>query len=290
MAHLNCLPTRAAGVNYWFFLLAHLVVGVVIKQNAICKMLLRNIDGKMNLQNCGFSTKWRHALRLTATAVITDSRHRFSKRWHVANVRNIAGDGQTTIMVHQNSANIACTFRFYVCLRLRDRDCCSAADGSGSCHAPAPSYFEEMKLCRCQKLHWSWPGNPNGRSNFRNLGLFTFTRSELTLRRRLRGWWRLPEIAQTARNRRKKHCRDDKDRPKFHKYENLCLRKQAKCLEKFLFAATNDAAIDGIAHCFFPAITRNGFCSNIRKIISRRPWPPRKNRDIHIVGFCRFYL
>ena len=36
MAHLNCLPSRAAGVNYWFFLLAHVVVGVGIKQNARC--------------------------------------------------------------------------------------------------------------------------------------------------------------------------------------------------------------------------------------------------------------
>ena len=36
MAHLNCLPPRAAGVNYWFFLLAHLVVGVGIKQNVRC--------------------------------------------------------------------------------------------------------------------------------------------------------------------------------------------------------------------------------------------------------------
>ena len=151
-------------------------------------------------------TKWRwwwHAPRLTETAVITDSCHRFSKRWHVADVRNIAGDNQTTIVVHQNSANIACTFHFYVCLRLRDRDCCSAADGSCSCHAPAPSYFEEMTRCRRQKLHWRWPGNPNGRSKFRNLGLFTFLHD--------RNWrssggsaagWRLPEIAQTARNRR----------------------------------------------------------------------------------------
>ena len=54
-------------------------------------------------------------------------------------------------MVHRNSANIACTFRIYICLRLCDRDCCSAADGSGSCHAPAPSYFEEMTRCRRQK-------------------------------------------------------------------------------------------------------------------------------------------
>ena len=31
MAHLNCLPPRAAGVNDWFFLLADLVMGVGIK-------------------------------------------------------------------------------------------------------------------------------------------------------------------------------------------------------------------------------------------------------------------
>ena len=111
------------------------------------------------------------------------------------------------LMVHRNSANIACTFRIYVCLRLWDRDCCSAADGSGSCHAPAPSYFEEMTRCQRQKLHWRWPGNPNSRSKFHNLGLFTFTRSQLTLRRRLCGWWRLPEIAQTARCRCQKHRR-----------------------------------------------------------------------------------
>ena len=171
--------------------------------------------------------RWRHASRLTATAVITDSRHRFSKRWHVADVKNNASDNQTTLMVHQNSANIACTVRFYVCLRLRNRDCCSAADGSGSYHAPAPSYFEEMTRCRRQKFHWRWPSNANGRSKFRNLGLFTFTRSQLTLRRRLRGWWRLPEIAQTACNRRQKNRRADQHRSKFRKYENLCLRHQA---------------------------------------------------------------
>ena len=54
----------------------------------------------------------RHAPRLTATAVSTDSRHRFSKRWY------IAGDDQTTLMVHRNSANIVCTSTFmsvYVC-------------------------------------------------------------------------------------------------------------------------------------------------------------------------------
>ena len=52
MAHLNCLPPRAAGVSYWFFLLAHLVMGVDIKQNTKCEMLLRKIYGEMNMQNC----------------------------------------------------------------------------------------------------------------------------------------------------------------------------------------------------------------------------------------------
>ena len=36
-----------------------------------------------------------------------------------------------------------------------------------------------------KKLHWSWPCNPNGRSKFCNLVLFMFTRSQLTLGRRL---------------------------------------------------------------------------------------------------------
>ena len=71
---------------------------------------------------------------------------------------------------------------------------------------------------------------------------------------------------------------------KFGKYENLCLRNQAKRLEKLLFAAMNDDAIDGITH-FFPTITRNGFCSHLRKIISRRPLTPQKNQDIHIAEF-----
>ena len=104
--------------------------------------------------------------------------------------KNIAGGDQTILMLHRNSANNACTFRIYVCLCLCDLDCCSAAYGSGSCHAPAPSYFEEITRCRRQKLHWRWPGNPNGRSKFCNLGLFTFTRSQITLRRRLRCFWR----------------------------------------------------------------------------------------------------
>ena len=58
-----------------------------------------------------------------------------------------------------------------------------------------------MTCCRRQKLHWRWAGNPNGRSKFLNLGLFTFRQSQLTLRWWLRGRWRLPKIAQTAHSK-----------------------------------------------------------------------------------------
>ena len=42
---------------------------------------------------------------------------------------------------------------------------------------------------------------------------------------------------------------------------------------------------DSIAHCVFPTVTCNGLCSHLRKIISRRPWPSQKNRDMHMEVF-----
>ena len=248
-------------------------------------MLLRKIDGEMNVQNCGFFAKWRrwqYAPRLTATAVITDSRHRFLKRWYVADVKNIADDDQTTLMVHQNSANIWCTFRFYVCLHLRDRDC-PAADGSGSCRAPHCHISKRWHIANFKNFTIWWPGNPNGRSKFRNLGLFTFTQTQLTLHLRFRGWWRLPEIAQTARNRRQRHRRDDQDRSKLSKYENLCLWYQEKHLKIIIFAATNDAAIDGIAHRSISCYHSQRLCFHIRKRISWQPWPPHRKTEIYIL-------
>ena len=41
-------------------LLFRLMVGVGIKQNAKCEMLLRKIDAEMNVQNCRFSAKLRN--------------------------------------------------------------------------------------------------------------------------------------------------------------------------------------------------------------------------------------
>ena len=58
MAHLNCFPPRAAGVNFWFFIAVPFGGGCWYKVK--CDMLLRKIDGDMNVQNYGFSAKLRN--------------------------------------------------------------------------------------------------------------------------------------------------------------------------------------------------------------------------------------
>ena len=125
-----------------------------------------------------------------ATAVATNLRRCFLERWHVADVKNITSDDQATLIVDRNFADIAYTFQFYNCLCLRDHDYCTVAEGNGSLHGLAPSFFEEMTRCWRQK-HRRWPGNHNGRSKFQKyciylpiLPLFTSTRSSLMLR----GW------------------------------------------------------------------------------------------------------
>ena len=207
----------------------------------------------------------------------------FSKRWHIADVKK-------HFRRRPDNPNGPSKFRKYrvylPLLRLftsvRSR---LLFHGSGSCHAPAPTYFEEMTRCRRQKLHWRWPGNPNGRAKFLNLGLFTCTRSQLTLRRRIRGWWQLREIAQTAHCRHQKHRRrwpGSIEIPQIHKFMPT---RSSKASRKTSFCCSERRR--DWRHCamFFPAITGNGFCFHIRKIISRRPWPPPKNRDIHIIVF-----
>ena len=109
MVHLNCFPPRAAGVNFWFFIAVPFGGGCWYK--AKCEMLLRKIDSEMNVQNCGSSAKWRrwwHASRLTATVVVMDSLHRFSKRWHVADVKKHCRRRPGNYNCPRNSANIAC--------------------------------------------------------------------------------------------------------------------------------------------------------------------------------------
>ena len=62
MAHLNSLPPRAAGVNFWFFIAVPFDGGCWYK--AKCEMLLRKTDGEMNMQNCEMVT--------VATCFMTD--------------------------------------------------------------------------------------------------------------------------------------------------------------------------------------------------------------------------
>ena len=114
-----------------------------------------------------------------------------------------------------------------------------------------PRTRAEMTRCRHQKLHWRWPGNPNGRSKLRNLLC-------LRLQYRNKSFGGGSAADGGFRRSLKRHIADikniarkDQNRSKFHKYKNLDLRNQAKCLKKIPFAAKNDAAIDGIAHCFF---------------------------------------
>ena len=88
--------------------------------------------------------------------------------------------------------------------------------------------------------------------------------------------------------RHQKHRQRWQGRWKFHNNQNVCLRNQARPLEKHLFAARTPLLWWHCALFFFPTVTCNGFCSQLRKIISRRPWPPPKNRDIHIEEFVFF--
>ena len=121
-------------------------------------MLLRKTDGKMNhaklqiFRKIAKLRRWRHAPRLTVTAVAMNSFRHFSKRWLISDVKNITGDDKATLIVNQNSADIAYTFRFYGCFLLRDRDCCSMADGNSRCHGLVQSFFEAMTRCRRKKI------------------------------------------------------------------------------------------------------------------------------------------
>ena len=74
MAHLNCFPSKAAGVIFWFF------IAVPFGSGCWFKAKMRD-DVTQNRQRKGHAklwifreiAKWRHASRPTTTAVVTDS-------------------------------------------------------------------------------------------------------------------------------------------------------------------------------------------------------------------------
>ena len=117
-------------------------------------MLLRKIDGEMNVQNCGFSAKLQNGD--SATCSTTDGNDSYHGRTPLFFEEMTRCRRQKHCRRRPDNPNGPSKFRKYRVylrhLRLCDRDCCSAADDSGSCHAPAPSYFEEMTHCRLQKL------------------------------------------------------------------------------------------------------------------------------------------
>ena len=111
MAHLNCFPPRAAGVNCWFFIAVPFGGGCWYK--AKCEMLLRKRDGERNVQNFGFVVQLRngdgddmlhdngncHGLAPSFFDDMTQRRR-----------QNLAVDDQATLMVDRKPA-------IYVCLR-----------------------------------------------------------------------------------------------------------------------------------------------------------------------------
>ena len=229
MAHLNYFPPRIAGVNFCFFIA--IPSGGGCWYYAKCEMVLRKIDGKMKMQNCGYSAKLR--------------------KW----------DG--------------CNW-------------CSMADGNGSCHGLTPSFFEEMTRCRRQKHHRRWPGNPNGRSKFRRYRAYL-----PILRLRDRNWCSAAD--GSFQRWLKRHVADIKhitgeDQVTLRIDWNSVITKIyayeiKQDLSNNIFLLPGCCHYDVIAHYFFPTIPYNGFCSQLQKIISRWPWSPPKNREIHIEEF-----
>ena len=187
-------------------------------------MLLRNTDVKWTCKIVDFPRNFKIEMVATCSttdgmAVATDPRHHFSKRWHGAAVKNIAGEDQVTLIADRN-------FAIYVCFKIATNASWLMAASSG---------------------RW-------------NSTYLTSKTSPVSAR-----WW--PGSI------------------KIRNYENVCLRDQAKTLKKNIFFAVRPPPLWWHCTLFFPTITRNGLCSHLRKIISWRPWPPPKNRDIHIQKF-----
>ena len=153
----------------------------------------------------------------------------------------------------------------------------------------AEMFMLERLRCRRQTHRRQRPGNPNGRSKFRNL----FPYASKIATNALAAASRLTEIVQTACCRRwqnrQRRLGDDQDLLKFHIYENVCLQDQAKPLEKHLVAVWSPLLW---WHCalFFSYYHSQRLLFSPMKNNSRRPWLPPKNQDIHIEEFFRFYL
>ena len=121
--------------------------------------------------------------------------------------------------------------------------------------------------CRSKTHRRRWPGNPNGRLKFHDLSLITLARSQLTLRRRLRGWRRL-------RRSFKRHIADVESiagvSPAMSRIDQSSTIMQIfvfeikQKLSKNIFLLLGSRYYDGIAHWFFFNYhLQQSFCSHL---------------------------
>ena len=186
----------------------------------------------------------------------------FSEEMTHCRYQNIAGDDQATLMVDWNSASIAYTFRFYVCLRLQDRDGCSAAVNNGSCYGFVLSFFEDMRHCRRQKHRWRWPGNPNGRWNSANI-TYTFL-FYVCLRLRDRDCCSVAVATDSRGCRCQKHHQRWPGSIEILHLPKCMHTRSSKTSRRTSFLPLGHHH-DATVHCFFPTITRNGFVLTYEK-------------------------
>ena len=251
-------------------------------------MLLRKIDGEKNVQNCGFSAKFRNGdggdmvhdqrqLSRTRTVIFrrydTSPKSKSHRRWPGN------PNGQSKVR----------NLRLFTLARLQ---LCSAggfaADGGSSA---ADGGFQRSLEWHVADVKHILSDDQATLIVDRNsaICLFTLARSQLTLWWRLHGWRRSFKRhvadAENITGSDPAMTRIDRSSAMTKSYVYEIKQNVLKNFFLLLYA------IAAITHGFFSTVTRNVFCSQLWKIISRRPWPPPKNRDIHIVEFfCRFHL
>ena len=76
---------------------------MVFTQNAKCEMQLSKTDDDMNMHNCGIARNCE--METVAVCCMTDGNS--SYHGHVADIKNVAGEYQATLIVDRNSVSIA---------------------------------------------------------------------------------------------------------------------------------------------------------------------------------------
>ena len=165
---------------------------------------------------------------------------------------------------------------------------CTMADVNDSCHRLAPSFFEEMTRCQCQKYRCWWPDNTYGRSKFH---MYCAYLPILCLRDRDwcsaadSGFWRSL----------KRHVADVKD---VTGDDQITLRidknsaiteiydyDPAWSLKKLIFCCLDAAVMMSLCNVFSYYHLQRLLFSPTKENFSTTLTPPPKNWDIHIEEF-----